>query len=195
MARLATLIRSVSKKCAMWSPHPKSVWLRAVESPTMNTVGDAGFSGRFSGFDVCSGVGGGLLDALLGAWANALAEKRRTAGAKRKIWLGSELCLNIEMNASNCGAWRLISDYLLQRARTELVISLARASTFALANSAIRQRKGDFLKGTPVRGSTRIVPVRGRWCPERRARCRSGPACIYGPDSYPKQKAPGVVRA
>ena len=66
MARLATLMREVSKNCAKWSPQPRSALLRAVESPTMKTVGSAGLSGALVRKVVsAAGVGGGA------CWAKA----------------------------------------------------------------------------------------------------------------------------
>ena len=61
MARLATLMRDVSKSGAKWSPQPRSAPLRAVESPTMKTVGSAGFSAASWGVLLCAPASGGAV--------------------------------------------------------------------------------------------------------------------------------------
>ena len=85
MARLATLMREVSKNCAKWSPQPRSALLRAVESPTMKTVGSVGLSGALWGMLVCGGVGGGVCWAM--AWRLRVNETASASVEGRSIKL------------------------------------------------------------------------------------------------------------
>ena len=78
MARLATLMREVSKRWAKWSPQPRSVLLRAVESPTTKTVGRWGLRGWSVGRLCWVGVGGGVVD-----WAGASGAKRVDASRNK----------------------------------------------------------------------------------------------------------------